>query len=119
MPIDYKKDWADHPQDRRQRLNVKYLQVVQVPAAGPRMLRIKDLIKRYRTGDLALKGIDLRGAGRPGDGLIGPSGAGKSTLIRCINRLVEPTAGTVMLNDVEITAPVAQRSCAGRGGAWA
>jgi phosphonate transport system ATP-binding protein len=36
--------------------------------------------------------------------LIGPSGAGKSTAIRCINRLVEPTSGTVMLNDTEITA---------------
>ncbi|MGA7608741.1 MAG: phosphonate ABC transporter ATP-binding protein, partial [Xanthobacteraceae bacterium] len=30
-------------------------------------------------------------------------GAGKSTVIRCINRLVEPTAGTVTLNNIEIT----------------
>jgi phosphonate transport system ATP-binding protein len=37
-------------------------------------------------------------------GLIGPSGAGKSTLIRCINRLVEPTAGRVFLGDLELTA---------------
>src|SRR5262249_45144075 len=36
--------------------------------------------------------------------LIGPSGAGKSTVIRCINRLVEPTAGSITLNDTEITA---------------
>jgi phosphonate transport system ATP-binding protein len=35
--------------------------------------------------------------------IIGPSGAGKSTLIRCINRLVEPTAGEVTLNEVNIT----------------
>jgi phosphonate transport system ATP-binding protein len=35
--------------------------------------------------------------------LIGPSGAGKSTVIRCVNRLVEPTAGTIALNDTEIT----------------
>ncbi len=67
------------------------------------MLRIKGLTKRYRTGDLALKGIDLDVPDGQVMALIGPSGAGKSTLIRCINRLVEPTAGTVTLNDMEIT----------------
>ena len=34
--------------------------------------------------------------------LIGPSGAGKSTVIRCINRLVEPTSGSITLNDVDL-----------------
>src|ERR1700722_17513907 len=67
------------------------------------MLRIKGLTKRYRTGDLALKGLDLDVPDGEVMALIGPSGAGKSTVIRCINRLVEPTAGTVMLNDIEIT----------------
>jgi phosphonate transport system ATP-binding protein len=67
------------------------------------MLRIKGLVKRYRTGDVALKGIDLDVPDGQVMALIGPSGAGKSTVIRCINRLVEPTAGTVTLNDIEIT----------------
>jgi phosphonate transport system ATP-binding protein len=67
------------------------------------MLRIKGLTKRYRTGDLALKSIDLDVPDGQVMALIGPSGAGKSTVIRCINRLVEPTAGTVALNDTEIT----------------
>ena len=66
------------------------------------MLRIKGLTKRYRTGDLALKGIDIEVPDGQVMALIGPSGAGKSTVIRCINRLVEPTAGTITLNDTEI-----------------
>jgi len=68
------------------------------------MLRIKGLTKRYRTGDLALKNIDLDLPDGQVMALIGPSGAGKSTLIRCVNRLVEPTAGTIALNDTVITA---------------
>ena len=67
------------------------------------MLRIKGLAKRYPTGDLALKGIDFDVPDGQVMALIGPSGAGKSTVIRCINRLVEPTAGTVTLNDTLIT----------------
>jgi phosphonate transport system ATP-binding protein len=67
------------------------------------MLRIRGLAKRYRGGDLALKGIDVDVPDGQVLALIGPSGAGKSTFIRCINRLVEPTAGTVSLNEMEIT----------------
>jgi phosphonate transport system ATP-binding protein len=68
------------------------------------MLQIRGLTKRYRTGDLALKSMDLDVPDGEVTALIGPSGAGKSTVIRCINRLVEPTGGTVILNDVDITA---------------
>jgi phosphonate transport system ATP-binding protein len=67
------------------------------------MLRIKGLTKRYRTGDLALKNVTLDLPDGQVAALIGPSGAGKSTLIRCVNRLVEPTEGTITLNDTEIT----------------
>ena len=59
------------------------------------MLRLGGLVKRYPTGDLALKGVDLEVPKGQVMALIGPSGAGKSTLIRCINRLVEPTSGQV------------------------
>ncbi len=37
-------------------------------------------------------------------GIIGFSGAGKSTLVRCINLLERPTAGTVVVEGVELTA---------------
>ncbi len=68
------------------------------------MLKMSGLTKRYRTGDLALREIDLDIPDGQVMALIGPSGAGKSTLIRCINRLVEPTSGTVFLNDIELNA---------------
>ena len=68
------------------------------------VLRIEGLAKRYKTGDTALKGVDLAIPAGEVIGLIGPNGAGKSTLIRCINRLVEPTAGRVLLNDADVTA---------------
>ena len=67
------------------------------------MLRIEGLTKRYRTGDLALDKVDLEVPGGQVMALIGPSGAGKSTLIRCVNRLVEPSAGRVRLGETEIT----------------
>jgi len=68
------------------------------------MLRLDKLVKQYKTGDLALKGIDLEVPNGQVMALIGPSGAGKSTLIRCVNRLVEPTSGYVHLGDVELTS---------------
>lgn len=35
--------------------------------------------------------------------IMGLSGSGKSTLLRCINRLIEPTAGKILVNDLDIT----------------
>jgi phosphonate transport system ATP-binding protein len=67
------------------------------------MLRLEKLIKTYKTGDQALKSVDLTVPEGQVLALIGPSGAGKSTLIRCINRLVEPTSGKVLLGDVDLT----------------
>jgi putative glutamine transport system ATP-binding protein len=37
--------------------------------------------------------------------IIGPSGSGKSTLIRCINMLEKPSAGRVIVDGIEVTAP--------------
>jgi phosphonate transport system ATP-binding protein len=67
------------------------------------MLRVDSLTKRYRTGDKALRGVSFDVPAGQVVGLIGPSGSGKSTLIRCINRLVKPSGGRVLLNDCDVT----------------
>jgi phosphonate transport system ATP-binding protein len=71
------------------------------------MLTISGLSKRYggkhAAGDFALNGVDLTVPKGQLMALIGPSGAGKSTLIRCVNRLVEPTAGRITLDGTEVT----------------
>lgn len=67
------------------------------------MLTLKALSKRYATDELALDEVNLTIPAGQVVALIGPSGAGKSTLIRCVNRLVEPSAGRVILGGEEIT----------------
>ena len=67
------------------------------------MLTLSLVNKRYATGDHALVGINLTLPPGQVMALIGPSGAGKSTLIRCVNRLVEPTSGSIRLEGTELT----------------
>ena len=66
-------------------------------------LAVHDVRMTYPTGEEALKGVDLEMTVQEVVALLGLSGSGKSTLLRCINRLVEPTAGKVVLDDVEVT----------------
>lgn len=61
-----------------------------------RTLIIRNLRKEYRAGQPVLKDVSLRVEGRGITAIIGPSGTGKSTLVRCINRLVDPTAGQIL-----------------------
>ena len=62
------------------------------------MLRLNKLTKTYKTGDQALKAVDLEVPEGQVLALIGPSGAGKSTLIRCINRLEEHQKGDIVVD---------------------
>ncbi|MFT4181782.1 MAG: amino acid ABC transporter permease/ATP-binding protein [Rhizobium sp.] len=65
------------------------------------MLEIRDLSMAY--GDLdVLKGVDLNIAAGTVTCIIGPSGSGKSTLLRCLNRLVEPKRGDILLDGESI-----------------
>jgi len=58
-----------------------------------------------RYGDAAapaVAGVDLAIAAGTFSVLLGPSGCGKSSLLRTINRLVEPTSGTVLIDGVDV-----------------
>ncbi len=68
------------------------------------MLQVIDLDKVYSTGTKALSSVSFTVDEPQVIAIIGPSGAGKSTLIRCINRLVEPTSGKVMLDSIDVAS---------------
>ena len=66
-------------------------------------LRITNLKKRFKNIN-AVNGISLEINEGEIIGIIGRSGAGKSTLLRMINRLVEPSEGSIEFNDINITS---------------
>ncbi|RVT61389.1 phosphonate ABC transporter ATP-binding protein [Niallia taxi] len=66
------------------------------------ILKVTNLVKRYNGGTLALKDINLEVKKGEFIAVIGPSGAGKSTLLRSINRLIEPTEGSIEFLDQRI-----------------
>ncbi len=68
------------------------------------MLQVKNLTKIYDGGVLALDDVSFEVPDGEFLAVIGLSGSGKSTLLRCINRLIEPTAGTILWNGEDITA---------------
>jgi phosphonate transport system ATP-binding protein len=67
------------------------------------MLQLEGLIKRFGT-TVAVRNVNLDIVPGQMVGIIGRSGAGKSTLLRLINRLLEPTQGTVYFQGVNVTA---------------
>ena len=69
----------------------------------PPIVSIKDLVMIYPSGTRALDGVSLDIQRGEFVVLIGLSGSGKSTLLRCINRLVDPTSGTVVFEGIDVT----------------
>ena len=68
------------------------------------MLRLESLTKVYDDGTRALNDVSFEVPDGQFLVIIGLSGSGKSTLLRCVNRLIEPTDGRVLWNDVDVTA---------------
>ncbi len=74
----------------------------QAADTGSPSLVIRGLRKEYRRGIAVLRDVSINFPSRGITAVIGPSGTGKSTLIRCINRLVEPTAGQILFHGVDL-----------------
>jgi phosphonate transport system ATP-binding protein len=68
------------------------------------VLRVEHLTKVYEGGVQALTDVSFEVPEGQFLAIIGLSGSGKSTLLRCINRLIEPTDGRILWDDVDITA---------------
>ncbi|MBN9268474.1 MAG: ATP-binding cassette domain-containing protein, partial [Hyphomicrobium sp.] len=66
------------------------------------MLKLNKVSRRFGTA-LAVNEISLDVPTGQMVVVIGRSGAGKSTLIRMINRLVEPTSGSILFGDTDVT----------------
>jgi osmoprotectant transport system ATP-binding protein len=80
------------------------------PKAGAR-IELRGVGVTYAGGAVAVRDVDLTIEGGEFAVFLGPSGSGKSTLLRTINRLIEPTTGTVFIDGVDVRTldPVALR----------
>ncbi len=67
------------------------------------LLSVRGLSKTFPNGYRALDGIDLEVEQGAFVVILGLSGAGKSTLLRCLNRLIEPSSGSIRLAGEEVT----------------
>lgn len=61
------------------------------------ILTVRDLAKSYGDGKPVLRNINLSVSQGDFVGIIGLSGSGKSTLLRCINRLIDASAGEILI----------------------
>jgi len=66
------------------------------------LLEVRDLVKSYGDRNV-LDGVSFDLAEGEAKVVMGPSGCGKSTLLRCLNLLIEPTSGEILLDGKDVT----------------
>ena len=82
--------------------------IIQAPITQPPIIQAPIIearaIHKYFGALQVLKGVDLTVAERELVFIIGPSGSGKSTLLRCLNRLEEPSSGSITVDGIDLLA---------------
>jgi osmoprotectant transport system ATP-binding protein len=68
------------------------------------VLRVEGLTKRYSSGVLAAIGVNLVASAGERIAIVGESGSGKTTTLKAINRLIEPSAGTILFQGRDVMA---------------
>ena len=68
------------------------------------LIQVRDLVKKF-DGHTVLSNINLDLQEGDVRVLMGASGSGKSTLLRCLNRLVEPSSGSILFRGNEVLGP--------------
>ena len=77
------------------------------------MIRLSGVGNTYDDGTVAVHELDVDvGSGELGC-LVGPSGCGKSTTLKMINRLIEPTTGTIEINGEDVGSGACPRRRSG------
>ncbi len=96
----------DHPYTRRLIDAIPTVEFTARPARETPLLRVRDLVNEFRTGDRVVKASDhvtldlMRGETL---GIVGESGSGKSTLGRAIVQLLQPDSGTIEMDGQDIS----------------
>jgi osmoprotectant transport system ATP-binding protein len=70
----------------------------------PSVIEFRGVTKRYPDGTVAVDELDLEVEAGRITVFVGPSGCGKTTSLRMINRMIEPTEGTILVDGKDIMA---------------
>jgi osmoprotectant transport system ATP-binding protein len=68
------------------------------------MIRFDAVTKKYPDGTVAVDELSLTAPSGQITVLVGPSGCGKTTSLRMVNRMIEPTSGTITIDDRDVTS---------------
>jgi osmoprotectant transport system ATP-binding protein len=79
------------------------------------MIRLDRVSKRYDDGTVAVAELSLNVPNGEIAVLVGPSGCGKTTTMRMVNRLVEPTGGSIFVGGEDVTRADAVKLRRGMG----